>query len=1062
MHAILGCASISHPKTGVLQFYTDGRSVWNRNHAQMANGYGLRASTSISQTVIIVPFVGNPNKYYLFTIGGTGTVSGLDYSVVDMTLNSGLGDVVATSKSTPLGTILGPCRLSAVRHKNGKDIWLTVQDANNWSFHSFLITSTGVSNVPVISPVTGVPTPHAGNHGCIKFAPDGKLLCATAGIRANLMLFHFDNSTGVLTNLVNVTDSLDYFLVDGVEFSPNSEVLYISTRTKIYQFDASLSTSAAILASRKTIATTNVPHFTQMQLASNRKIYISRPAQSYLSAIDDPDSLGLACNFTGIGSSLPSGAVCRWGLPTFIQSFFAPVFDIEDACDSQYVKISISDTSGLDSVFYNYGDPSTGSANYSWNVLDSHRFSTYGKFLVTAFAYFTDKQGQVVVDTLSDTIHIERPPMIYLASDTMVCSGDTLFAKITQTKDYNLLWSDSSIVNYYKVDTPATVWLKATNRCGSSTDTTTVDSLFLRSINLGPDTTLCVGDTIFLDVSDTLATYLWSDSSTGPYFEIDSGGLFWAQVTNVCGIKRDSIQVDTIDVPQVDLGPDTVVCLSSNYILGDIREDYTRYTWYNGWVNVPQISAKSSGLKWLEKETDCGVHRDSVYLIVQHPPVVNLGPDTLICLGDTLNLHIPDSHITINWQNGTSDSMQKAFEKKTYWANITNSCGSARDSIELDILKSPVVKLPSDTILCQGDSLMVQMPNPVSTYVWSDGSTRHFLRVSKPGVYWGRATNICGFDQDQFTLSYDDTLRADLGPDTTLCDDQMTTIGVIYPNGPSYLWDNGAQTPRIQVNSAGIYRVTISNTCGSTTTDKVIHMDYTPDPDLGADQAICLGDEIILRTGMTEAELNQSRVKWQNRYQRTEFAVSEQNQWFVEVANHCGVGRDTMRLEVNSLPHVGLPKDTTYCDGQFLIDLSRFNYQVEWENGSLDEQRSIYEAGDYILFIEDENGCENIERMTVKECPGKFYFPNSFSPNDDQLNDRFRVFKTDLSHFHIRIYNRWNELVYESPDIEEGWDGTRGDNETDCPVGQYVFKIEFREEANEQTQVFTGSLLLIR
>ncbi|UTW60910.1 gliding motility-associated C-terminal domain-containing protein [bacterium SCSIO 12741] len=1062
MTPLEGCASISHPTTGVLQFYSDGISVWNRNHVQMANGFGLQGNASSSHSGVIVPFVGNPNKYYLFTVPA-GPSIGAKYSIVDMTLNSGLGDVVITSKNTSLSTIPVADKLSAIGHKNGKDIWVTIQDDGNWSLHSFLITSTGVSTTPVISTVSGVPATTVGHYGCMKYSPNGKLLCTVAGNRDNLMIFNFDNATGVLTNLVNVSNNIDYDLIYGVEFSPNSERLYISTRSKVYQFDVSLPTSAAILASRVTIASISTPVFAQMQLAPDQKIYISRPGQSYLSLINAPDSLGTACNYSAIGFNLPSGASCRYGLPTFIQSFFeTTVLSVEDACDSQYVKISVKDTSAPDSVYYDYGDPASGSANYSWNLLDSHQFSTYGKFLVTAFAYYTDKQGKVVVDTLLDTIHVERPPVVYLASDTMVCIWDSLFAKVTQTSDFDLLWSDSSTENYYKIDTTGTLWVTATNRCGSSVDTATIDSLFLRSIDLGPDTTLCVGDTIFLDVSDTLASYLWSDSSTSPYFAIDTGGLVWAQITNVCGIKRDSIKVDRIDVPHVDLGPDTVVCLSSNYILGDIREDYTRYTWHNGWVNIPQIWANSTGLKWLEKETDCGIHRDSAFVVVQKPPKVDLGADTLLCFGDTLTLAVLDSHITIAWQNGSSDSIQKAFEKKTYWVDITNSCGSASDTIEVDVLKSPVVKLPSDTVLCQGDSLMVEMPNPQSTYAWSDGSTKHFLRISKPGIYWGRATNLCGFAQDQFTVSYDDTLRADLGPDTILCDDQMTTIGVVYPNGPNYLWDDGATTPRIQVNAAGTYRVTISNSCGSSTSEKIIYMDYTPEPDLGPDQFICNGEEVILRTGITEADLDQSTVKWQNRYKRTEFGVSEENQWFVEVANHCGVGRDTMRLGVHPLPRVGLPLDTTYCDGQFLIDLTRHNYVLEWEDGSSEDQRVIQEPGDYMLIMEDENGCKNIERMTVKECPGKFYFPNAFSPNDDQLNDRFRVFKTDLSHFHIRIYNRWNELVYESPDIEEGWDGTRGDNQTDCPVGQYVFKIEFREEANEQTQIFTGTVFLVR
>ena len=94
-----GGASIADA-TGNLLFYTDGSTIWNRNHAQMPNGTRLRGHASSTQSAIIVPSPGDPNIYYVFTVFVQGNPGGLRYNIVDMTLDGGLGDI--TTKDVPL------------------------------------------------------------------------------------------------------------------------------------------------------------------------------------------------------------------------------------------------------------------------------------------------------------------------------------------------------------------------------------------------------------------------------------------------------------------------------------------------------------------------------------------------------------------------------------------------------------------------------------------------------------------------------------------------------------------------------------------------------------------------------------------------------------------------------------------------------------------------------------------------------------------------------------------------------------------------------------------------
>ena len=98
-----GCSSIS-TAAGALEFYTDGTYVYNRNHTQMPNGSGLFGHSSSTQSGIIVPKPGSTTQYYIFTVDAAdnGLAHGLCYSLVDMTLNDGLGDVVTTEKNISL------------------------------------------------------------------------------------------------------------------------------------------------------------------------------------------------------------------------------------------------------------------------------------------------------------------------------------------------------------------------------------------------------------------------------------------------------------------------------------------------------------------------------------------------------------------------------------------------------------------------------------------------------------------------------------------------------------------------------------------------------------------------------------------------------------------------------------------------------------------------------------------------------------------------------------------------------------------------------------------------
>jgi hypothetical protein len=230
-----GCATISN-SSGQLLFYTDGITVYNRNHNVMVNGTGLMGNSSSSQSATIVPKPGSNSLYYVFTTEAVAKPNGFRYSIVDMNLDSGNG-AVTTDKNILIYT--PTCEKIAInKHSNNVDFWIVTHGFDNNNFYAHLLTNIGLNTTPVISSVGFTPTipiqspfNRDATMGCMKIAPDGsKLAIAHSNDSWNtngvLQLFNFNNSTGILTNPITlIQGSFDSY---GVEFSPNSRVLYFT------------------------------------------------------------------------------------------------------------------------------------------------------------------------------------------------------------------------------------------------------------------------------------------------------------------------------------------------------------------------------------------------------------------------------------------------------------------------------------------------------------------------------------------------------------------------------------------------------------------------------------------------------------------------------------------------------------------------------------------------------------------------------------------------------------------------------------------------------------------
>jgi len=234
----------------------------------MPNGFGLLGGGGQINTSLIIPFLNDTSKYYLFvskglTIHTPGNESTYQYSysVVDMQLNGGLGDVV--NKNTFI-KIFANEKMVAVPNANGNDIWWICRDWTN-NFYSYKITCLGFqTSNPVISTVGYSVNNNVNilNGGDLKASPDGKYIAIC--YNNYFEVYQFNNATGILSNPIKIPTDQCY----GVEFSSNSKLLYISQtfndpdfpKAQVAQYNIAIYDSATIKNSLVRVSQPLIPN----------------------------------------------------------------------------------------------------------------------------------------------------------------------------------------------------------------------------------------------------------------------------------------------------------------------------------------------------------------------------------------------------------------------------------------------------------------------------------------------------------------------------------------------------------------------------------------------------------------------------------------------------------------------------------------------------------------------------------------------------------------------------------------------------------------------------------
>ena len=310
-----GAASVADPETGELLFYTDGVTVWDASNNSMPNGTGLLGGDpmmlSSTTAAVICEKPGSANQYYLITVDEQGSNNGIRYNVVDMTLNGGLGDIVAGQKNIPIFSTNAE-KACIVPNAAGDGFWLLSHDLPGETFYAFAITAAGINTTPVATTLGGT---QGNGAGFLKVSPQFDRVAITNLFFQDAEVYDFDNGTGIFSNpiILNLPGFGAAGGAYGIEFSCSGNLLYVTDGSNLIQYDLTLGNAAAIMAGAFSVLS-NVFSCYGLQLGPDRKIYVSNGA---LDVINDPDVPGAGCNYqpNAIPNQESGGG---WGLPQWV------------------------------------------------------------------------------------------------------------------------------------------------------------------------------------------------------------------------------------------------------------------------------------------------------------------------------------------------------------------------------------------------------------------------------------------------------------------------------------------------------------------------------------------------------------------------------------------------------------------------------------------------------------------------------------------------------------------------------------------------------------------------
>ncbi|RYY21699.1 MAG: gliding motility-associated C-terminal domain-containing protein [Chitinophagaceae bacterium] len=710
----------------------------------------------------------------------------------------------------------------------------------------------------------------------------------------------------------------------------------------------------------------------RMQLGADKKIHLNYVGHT-LSGIVKPNRIGTSAEVLYDEYPLAGQGNSEVPIPGFHHQVLEKATKnnivYNGACFPSMTSFSVTNDT-ISSVAWHFGDAL--STDNTVNELNpDHKFSSPGIFRVTADLY--NRNGNLI-ETLNELVEIKDPAKRLLyeyPEDTTVCSGQGVMLKLNVINGiFHWYYAGADGIKH-SMGTADSMYVRDNfkyfvemrqNDCNGCIrwDSINLTVLPVPRTSLGYDKTICFGDSVLLSVSDVAAHYNWSDGTTGMSVVAKSAGEYWVRSeynNNGCPMY-DTVKVSVNPDISFEFGKDTVLCAGQQLLLSPAVPG-TSPVWQDGSYNSTYRVTKSGkyfATIWLN-----GCRKsDTINVSYVNAEAVSLGPDTLLCEGELLNLKPIVTNATMLWNDGSTGASLIVSQAGKYWLRVSYGSCVVTDTISVGVTQKPPLSLGADTTLCEGQSLILNPGIPGADYKWQDGSINQSYKVSSPGAKWVSLRKGGCLVNDTIMVLNKPAPKLNLGSDISVCADSAVLLDATDLSIDTYRWQNNHHQPTLLVTRAGQYtvRATGYNGCFRDDTIMVLHK-QVPYLSLGNDTVIC--DNRELRYSFRQPATN---YQWSNGSTGGSNVINRAGLYWLQSSLNGCIYRDSIQVTTINAPNVYLGNDTAICESDaILLDAGNDGERYLWNTGSSSSSLKVSRQGIYIVQV---SGHECITSDTIR------------------------------------------------------------------------------------------------
>ncbi len=667
--------------SGNALFWFNANGVYDSYNILMPGALGILADDS-SAEICISPVPCDPDRYYIFY--NDQTCSSLYYSIVDMTLNGGLGDV--TDLNTSIDTNNFSEGMEVIEIPDSPNFWLLTYNCNT-GFTKFLISENGLSNGEVIY---NYPPPPGGYDGRGELDYHAGRIGICFGFTSTVFVADFDPVLGELTNPVTLNAAPNNQGTFGIDFSPDGSKAYFSlwyelTSNYIYQYNfatASLSSYMPFLGINSS-GPNPIVGLGEIELGRDGKLYIIEDGGENILVINNPD------DDTPVFSTIPIAAKTGLGISDHIQSqvFEVVVFLGDSVCTE------IGDTATLSTLsdvliydWYNSDDPS--------NILSQS--NTFDVVATNEIAYYTASVPTGCLNNYDDLYFTVYPvPDIDAGEDQSIILGASATINATTTVNYDaIIWYPNTGMDDPTSLTPTvspteTTTYYVTLQNGICQASSEVTIYVFENEFVSDEYCITVGESLTLEMADTLLNPSWVVQGTNDVLgtehtlevvATDNTVIYEGNGDNPNAPNGLTTQAVINPQPNLDAGTDAFIFAGETTTLNATGAGNDGYNWssdptLSGSGANPSVNPIVTTTYYLTStfNGDCSVS-DSVTVVVVNTED-SIKDSLCVNSGQTTTLTVPDEYTSVTWRKETEPTTVigngNAFEAAIETSNLS-------------------------------------------------------------------------------------------------------------------------------------------------------------------------------------------------------------------------------------------------------------------------------------------------------------------------------------------------------------------------------------------------------